>query len=461
MIMGDPLSTDHEKLLIVEDEGELRKQMKWGLSEEYHILEAADRSQTLDIFRSEHPLVITLDLGLPPDEVGVGEGFAILEQVLEMDPTVKVIIITGRDERTHALKAIGQGAYDFLPKPMDFQDLRMVLKRAFTVAGLEREYRELRNQVRPSGFEGMLGDSPQMQEVYEKIRKVATTEVPVLVVGESGTGKELAARAIHDLSSRREGPFVAINCGAIPENLLESELFGHEKGAFTGAHVQRIGRIEMARSGTLFLDEIGELPLSLQVKLLRFLQDQRIERVGGRQMIHVDTRIVAATNRDLQQSILEESFREDLYYRLGVVNIKIPPLRDREEDVLLLATAFLGSYSSSVGQKKNLSLSPAAVRAISAYHWPGNIRELENRVKRAVIMTEGRRIQPGDLELDTQEGSFPLGGTLKEAREKVERELIRGLMKRHGGNLTKVARELDISRPALYDLMKKLDIKKT
>jgi len=319
--------TEKNSLLIVDDDENLRKQMKWGLGDEYQVYEAADRDQALEVFQSEQPLVMTLDLGLPPDAEGVQEGFAILGQVLEADPTVKVIVITGRDEKTHALEAIGQGAYDFISKPVQLEDLHIILKRAFTVARLEREYQDLLRKVGVEGFEGMLGDSPQIGKVYDKIRKVATTEVSVLVVGESGTGKELAAKAIHELSSRMEGPFVVINCGAIPENLLESELFGHEKGAFTGAHVQRVGRIEMARGGTLFLDEIGELPPALQVKLLRFLQDQQIERVGGRQSIRVDTRVVAATNRDLQQSIRENSFREDLYYRLSVVTITIPPLR--------------------------------------------------------------------------------------------------------------------------------------
>ncbi len=451
--------TDKKSLLIVDDDEDLRKQMKWGLGDKYQVHEAADRDQALEAFRLEQPLVMTLDLGLPPDEEGVQEGFAILEQVLGSDPTVKVIIITGRDEKTHALEAIGQGAYDFISKPIQLEDLHIILKRAFKVGRLEREYLDLRRKVSVGEFEGMLGDSPQVLEVYDKIRKVATTEVPVLVVGESGTGKELAAQAIHGLSLRRDGPFVAINCGAIPENLLESELFGHEKGAFTGAHVQRVGRVEMARGGTLFLDEIGELPLALQVKLLRFLQDQKIERVGGRQSIHVDTRVVAATNKDLQRSIREETFREDLYYRLCVVTITIPPLREREGDVLLLANAFLANYIA-VTKKKALAFSVAAIRAMEAYPWPGNIREMENRVKRAVIMAEGAKIQPRDLELEGVGKELRTGRTLKEARANVERELILRAMGRHNGNLTQAALDLDISRPALYDLMKKLDIRK-
>ncbi|MDF1527188.1 MAG: PEP-CTERM-box response regulator transcription factor [bacterium] len=452
--------TDKNSLLIIDDDEDLRKQMKWGLGDEYEVYEAGDRDQALGAFQLAQPLVLTLDLGLPPDEEGVQEGFTILEHVLESDPAVKVIIITGRDEKKHALEAIGHGAYDFISKPVHLEDLRIILKRAFKVARLEKEYWELRRKVSVEGFEGMLGDSPQMGEVYDKIRKVATTEVPVLVVGESGTGKELAARAIHGLSLRREGPFVPINCGAIPENLLESELFGHEKGSFTGAHVQRVGRIEMARGGTLFLDEIGELPLALQVKLLRFLQDQNIERVGGRQSIHVDTRVVAATNRDLQQSLREESFREDLYYRLSVVTITIPPLRERVGDILLLANAFLRNYLAAAPGKKKLAFSTSAVRAMESYSWPGNIREMENRVKRAVIMAESLKVQPGDLELGSVEKQKKTGRTLKETRESVERELILETMNRRGGNLSQVARDLDVSRPALYDLLKKLCINK-
>ena len=446
-------------LLIVDDDEDLRKQMKWGLGQDYQVHEAADRQQAVEVFQDVYPLVITLDLGLPPDEEGVEEGFAVLDSVLELNPRVKVIIITGRDEKAHALEAIGRGAYDFISKPVSLEDLHIILKRAFHVAHLEGEYQNLQQRVNLGEFQEMLGASPQMTDVYEKLRKVATTEVPVLIFGESGTGKELAARAIHNLSARRDKPFVAINCGAIPENLLESELFGHEKGAFTGAHVQRVGRIEMAQGGTLFLDEIGELPLSLQVKLLRFLQDQQIERVGGRQVIQVNTRIVAATNRDLQQSILDENFREDLYYRLGVVNITIPPLRDRGGDILLLANSFLDNYLV-VSPNKKLAFSPAARRALGSYSWPGNIREMENRVKRAVIMAEGTRIQPDDLELAVNGQVVRKGRTLREARESVERELIVAAMEGHKGNLTQVARDLDISRPALYDLMKKLDIRK-
>jgi two-component system NtrC family response regulator len=340
------------KLLIVDDDTDISSQMKWGLIGDYDVFVAGDRPEALDIFKKECPAVVTLDLGLPPQAGGVEEGFLALAEILEHDPLSKVIIITGRDEKEHALAGIGGGAYDFLTKPIQLDELQVIIRRAIHVSRLEHEHSELQKQLGGESFEGMLGTSPQMQEVYEMIRKVATTDASVLIVGESGTGKELAALAVHRRSARKEGPFVAINCGAIPETLLESELFGHEKGAFTGAHIQRKGRIESAHGGTLFLDEIGELPFQLQVKLLRFLQEERIERVGGRQEIVVDARVLAATNTDIDQALRDGRFREDLYYRLRVVTISMPPLREREEDILLLAKAFLQRYAS--GSKKRI-----------------------------------------------------------------------------------------------------------
>jgi two-component system NtrC family response regulator len=334
----------------------------------------------------------------------------------------------------------------------------VVLSRAFYISQLEHEYHKLKQLLREESFEGMLGTSPQMQEVFSSIRKVATTEVPVLIVGESGTGKELVAKAIHMNSSRRESPFVVINCSAIPETLLESELFGHEKGAFTGAHIQRKGRFEMAQGGTLFLDEIGELSLPLQVKLLRFLQEQKIERVGGREAIAVDARVLAATNKDLNQAIKEGKFREDLYYRLGVVTISLPPLRGREGDILLLANALLQRYAHE-NVKKITDFTPDAIRTIKTYPWPGNVRELENRVKRAVIMAEGQKITPTDLELNISYSKYESKG-LKEVRETVEREMIQNVLVKNKRNITKAAEELGISRPTLYELMEKLGIEK-
>ena len=446
------------KLLIVEDDEAIRTPMKWVLSEDYEILLAEDRVTAMDLFKRETPSVVTLDLGLPPYPSEVREGFAALNEMLSHDGFAKIIVITGQGEKDHALKAIGQGAYDFLCKPTQIDELKVVLQRAFYVSQLERENRELQLQSSGEPFATMLGASPEIQEVFASIRKVATTEVPVLITGESGTGKELVAKAIHQLSTRKTSPFVVINCSAIPEALLESELFGHEKGAFTGAHIQRKGRFETAQGGTLFLDEIGELPLSLQVKLLRFLQEQRIERVGGREEIFVDVRIMAATNRDLMESIREGRFREDLYYRLGVVTIALPPLREREGDIMLLATSFSPKYSTE-NKKKIKGFTAEAIRALETYHWPGNVRELENRIKRAVIMAEGSKITPQDLELAPQHAGYE-GRGLKEAREGFEKDFILRVLSRNKGNLTKAAEELRIHRSTLYELMEKLGIKR-
>jgi two-component system NtrC family response regulator len=395
-----------------------------------------------------------MDLGLPPDPAGVAEGFQALAEALAANPHVKVVVVTGRLEKEHALRAIAQGAYDYFCKPIDIQDLKVVLGRALRVHELEEENRRLRSSSLDEAFQGMLGTSQPMQDAFAKIRKVAGTDASVLLTGESGTGKELAARAIHALSDRGKGPFVAINCGAIPETLLESELFGHEKGAFTGAHIQRKGRIEMAESGTLFLDEIGDLSPPLQVKLLRYLQEQTIERVGGREQIAVDARVIAATHRDLVQALREGQFREDLYYRLGVVVIALPPLRERDGDILLLATALLQRYVSEF-RKRISGFSQQAVRALEAHNWPGNVRELENRVKRAVIMADGPKLAPHDLELEPKHGRFE-GAGLREAREALEREMIERAVAKTHGNLTQAASELGISRPTLYDLMEKL-----
>ena len=448
--------TDKPKLLIVEDDSSIATQMKWALAQDYEIFIAEDRPKALEIFIKEQPPVVTLDLGLPPHPGEVREGFLALTEMLSKDSHVKVVVITGQGEKDHALKAIGEGGYDFFCKPIQVDELKVVLNRAFYVSQLEHEYRKLKQQLREKSFEGMLGTSPQMQEVFASIRKVATTEVPVLITGESGTGKELVAQAIYKNSSRWEYPFVIINCSAIPETLLESELFGHEKGAFTGAHIQRKGRFEMAQGGTLFLDEIGELSLALQVKLLRFLQEQKIERVGGREAIPVDARVLAATNKDLNQAIKEGKFREDLYYRLGVVTITLPPLREREGDGLLLATVLLQKYTDE-NKKRITGFTPQAIQTLKTYSWPGNIRELENRIKRAVIMAEDKKVTPMDLELDFPYSKYESSG-LKEAREALEKDLIQKALNKNKGNITKVAEELRISRPTLYELMEKLGI---
>ncbi len=444
------------KLLIVDDDEEIRTQMKWALAKDYEILLAEDRPSALETFRSAQPHVVLLDLGLPPHPGNPEEGLAALSELLAVDNSTKVVIISGQGEKENALNAIGAGAYDFLGKPIEVEELKLLLKRCFYVAQLEREYRHLQQLMHGETFEGMLGTSPLMRTVFESIRKVATTDAPVLLLGESGTGKEMAALAIHRKSARKDGPFITINCSAIPETLLESELFGHEKGAFTGAHAQVKGRIETANGGTLFLDEIGEMPLPIQVKLLRFLQEKRIERVGGRQQIQIDARVIAATNADLKKSMADGSFREDLFYRLAVVQIVLPPLRDRETDIRLLAKSFLKRFGGPLN-KTGLTFDQEALRAISRHQWPGNVRELENRVRRAVIMAEGKRLTAPDLELTPGAGGDH-AATLNAAREALERDMIQQALRKHSGKISPAAAELGVSRPTLYDLMEKLAI---
>jgi two-component system, NtrC family, response regulator len=444
------------KLLIVDDDEEIRTQMKWALAQDYEILLAQDRPSALELFRTAHPAVVLLDLGLPPHPGNPEEGLATLSDLLSNDGATKVVIISGQGEKENALRAIGAGAYDFLGKPVEVEELKLLLKRCFHVAHLEREYRQMQRLLQGQGFEGMLGTSHRMQQVFDSIRKVATTDAPVLILGESGTGKELAAQAIHRKSSRKDGPFIAINCSAIPETLLESELFGHEKGAFTGAHAQLKGRIETANGGTLFLDEIGEIPLPVQVKLLRFLQQKTIERVGGRQEIQIDARVIAATNADLKKGMADGSFREDLFYRLAVIQIVLPALRARETDIQLLAQSFLQRFAVLNG-KSGLAFGQEALRAINHHKWPGNVRELENRVRRAVIMAEGKRLTVSDLEL-AEVMAAPQASTLKDAREGLEREMIQQALRKHSGKITAVAAELGVSRPTLYELMDKLGI---
>jgi two-component system NtrC family response regulator len=377
-----------------------------------------------------------------------------LANMLEVDPLLKVVVVTGQDEKENGMEAIGQGAYDFFCKPVNIDELKVVLDRAVHVQQLERQRLDLVENNQCDSFEGIVGSSPQIQTVFSTIRKISSSSAPVLIVGESGTGKELVARAIHERSSRKHGPFIAINCGAIPENLLESELFGHEKGAFTGAHVQRQGRVEMAQGGTLFLDEIGELSGALQVKLLRFLQQHEIERVGGRSLIHVDARVLAATNMDLTKAMADGQFREDLYYRLAVVVISMPPLRERQGDIQLLAEAFLQRQAAA--QNKGLVFTPKTVKALASHDWPGNVRELENRIQRAAIMAEDGRITPKDLGI--AEFSQYEGFGLEKARQAVERQMIESALVRNKGNMTRTAAELEISRPSLYELIEKLGI---
>lgn len=447
-----------QKLLIIDDDEDLRTQMKWALVNDYDVALAEDRESAVAAMQKDQPMVVTLDLGLPPQPAGVEEGFAVLDDILNDFSDTKVIIITGRGEKEYALRAVEKGAYDFFYKPIQLDELKIVLQRAYHVAQLEQEQRALRQRLSGAHFEGMIGTNQKMLEVFSKIRKVASTDEPVLILGESGTGKELVAHALHNQSLRQQAKFVPINCGAIPENLIESELFGHEKGAFTGAHIQRKGKFELADGGTLFLDEIGELPLNLQVKLLRFLQDGIVERVGGRETISVNARIVAATNRDLEDAMKNGKFREDLFFRLGVINMTLPPLRERNEDILLLAKAFLDRYAQT-NKKRIKGYTNQALDAIEQYAWPGNVRELENRIKRAVIMTDEKKITAQDLEI-----ADPLHQvkrvSLKDARDIVEKEMVVKALARNDGNLTKASVELGVSRPTLYDLMDKYGIPK-
>jgi two-component system NtrC family response regulator len=447
------------KLLIVDDDEEIRTQMKWAVGQDYDVLLAGDRAEALETFGSLRPAVTILDLGLPPRPNDPEEGLATLSDLLALERSAKVIILSGQEEKENALRAVGAGAYDFLCKPVDIEQLKFLLQRCFYVANLEKEYRDMQQSLETEVFEGMLGTSPQMHGVFAAIRKVATANAPVLLLGESGTGKEIAALAIHRRGLRKDGPLIAINCNAIPENLLESELFGHEKGAFTGAHMQRKGLIESAAKGTLFLDEIGDLPLPIQVKLLRFLQEQTFMRVGGRQEIQSDARVIAATNADLKQATTNGTFREDLYFRLAVVIINLPPVRKRGDDVITMATEFLRRFAEQAG-KPALTFTPETLRAVRQHDWPGNVRELQNRIHRAVIMADGKRITVRDLELTDATQALPVT-TLKAAREHAERELIQQALKRNAGKISAASIDLGISRPTLYELIEKLGISST
>ena len=449
-----------EKLLITDDSDEIRTQMKWGFSKEYDVILAKDGKESLALFTKYMPRVTILDLGLPPHENGTDEGFRCLQQMFWLNPAAKVIVLTGNDQRENALKAIEMGAYDFYQKPANLDELRVIVRRAFHLSSIEEQNRSLHNaleqQTSPIG--GIIGHCSEMQSVFSTMRKVASSDASILIQGESGTGKELVARAIHSMSLRKGGPFIPINCGAIPETLLETELFGHEKGAFTGAHAQLQGKVEYAQNGTLFLDEIGELPALLQVKLLRFLQDKTIQRVGGREDVVVDTRILAATSKDLTQEMKENRFREDLFYRLGVVLIKVPPLRERKDDLMVLATYFLKRYSDLYDKRVRGFNSPA-IESMEAYEWPGNIRELENRIQRAVLLSEGSLVNSVDLgfeERQTNQVALQIEvSTLKEAKERVEKGMVLSALDKYAGNIAKASEELGISRPTLYDILKK------
>ena len=437
------------KLLIVEDDEGLSSQYRWAFPE-FQLLFATSRVPALAIVAREQPPVVLMDLGLPPAPDGVSEGFATLDAVLALAPHTKVVVVTSHDDRSHALRAVAAGAYDFCEKSVEIQLLRGVTLRAHRLFELEAENRRLNETVSPGAVRRLVTRDPGMLKICRDVERLATTNVTVLLAGESGTGKEALALALHELGPRARGPFVAINCGAIPEALLESELFGHERGAFTGAVARSIGKIESAQKGTLFLDEIGDLPFALQVKLLRFLQEQVIERIGGRGTIPVDVRVVSATNQGLDQLVAAGHFRSDLYYRLNPVTVRIPPLRDRPGDPLLLARLFLGRFRVEFGRSVR-GFNAGARATIEAHPWPGNVRELENRVKRGVLMAEGPLIEPADLELEPVDHEPTLD--LRTVRLQAERVALTRALARAGGTLSAAARLLGISRPTLYDLL--------
>jgi two-component system NtrC family response regulator len=443
-------------LLIVEDDPALQKQMRWSF-DRFETLTAGDRETALAQVRRHQPPVVTMDLGLPPDADATSEGFLLLEQILAIAPDTKVIVLTGQNDRTNALRAVDLGAYDFFAKPFEPDLLNLTIDRAFRLYDLQQENRRLEAMRQPDALSGLMTRDPEMLRVCRVIEKVANATATVLLLGESGTGKELLARGVHQASPRRNERFVAINCAAIPDNLLESELFGYEKGAFTGAAKTTPGKIETAHRGTLFLDEIGDLPLALQAKLLRFLQERVIERVGGRQEIPVDVRIVCATHQDLNELIKSGGFREDLYYRLAEIVTMIPPLRDRVGDPALLANAFVRRFAQEQN-RGSMSLTPEAVRAIEAHGWPGNVRELENCIKRAVIMADGNQIGVDDVGLST-EAEDPLALDLRTVREAAEKRAVIMALGRANGNVVKAAEILGVSRPTLYDLMHRLGLK--
>ena len=444
--------SEKPKLLVVEDDAGLQRQLKWSYEDQEVIL-AGDREAALDALRTHQPAVVTLDLGLPPDPDGVTEGFATLEAILATRPNTKVIVASGHGARESARRAIAMGAFDFYHKPVDIDELGLIVRRAYHVAELEAENRRLA-EAGSSGDKvlgGIVTAAPEMIKVARMVERVATANVSVMLLGASGTGKELLAKGLHNASARAGEAFVAINCAAIPENLLESELFGYEKGAFTGAVKTQPGKIEMAEGGTLFLDEVGDIPLPLQVKLLRFLQERVIERVGGRKTIPVDVRIVCATHQDLDAMIAAGRFREDLFYRLAEIVVRIPGLKERPGDAVLLAQYFLTRFARENGRDFK-GLTPDAIAAIADWPWPGNVRELENRMKRAVIMAEGSRLTAADLDLVNSSDEAAL--TLKVARETADRQAIRRAMLRADGNVSTAAKFLGVSRPTLYDLLK-------
>ena len=446
-------------LLVIEDDPGLQKQLRWSFKG-YEVTIAGDRESALNQLRALKPAVVTLDLGLPPDPANASVGLAVLEEIRQISPHTKVIVVTGNDDRENALKAIGLGAYDFYQKPIDPDVLALIIDRAYRLHELEKDYRELQRHHPDTALKGIIAASPQMLKVCRTIEKVAPTNVTTLLLGESGTGKEIIARAIHGLSTRADKPFVAINSAAIPETLLESELFGYEKGAFTGATKQSPGKLEYADGGTFFIDEVGDLPPALQAKILRFLQERVIERIGGRKEIPIDVRVVCATHQDLTRLIQEGRFREDLYYRISEIVIEIPPLRDREGDIILLARSILNRLNNDAGGKKK-NFSDDALNALCRHKWPGNVRELENKVRRGFIISDSQQISAEDLELEDallDNAELP-SLELRQVRERAERSAILDAMARSNNNISQAADMLSVSRPTLYDLIKKYNLK--
>jgi two-component system NtrC family response regulator len=450
------VSKEKRYLLIVEDDKGLQSQLRWAF-EDFEVVICGDREEAIGQLRRVQPGVVLLDLGLPPDPGGVTEGLATLQEILSLTPATKIIVVTGDHDRSNAVKAIALGAYDFYQKPVEPEILSLIVERAYRVHELELENRRLQQYRMESPLAGIIATSPQMLDVCRTIEKVAPTDITTLLLGASGTGKERFAQAIHSLSTRANKKIVAINCAAIPENLLESELFGYEKGAFTGAAQTTPGKIEYADGGTLFLDEIGDLPMELQAKLLRFLQERVVERVGGRKEIPVDVRIICATHQDIEALIQQGRFREDLYYRVSEITIDIPPLKDREGDALVLAKAFLQRFVQELGSKVK-GFDPAATKAIETYDWPGNVRELESRIKRSIIMADGPYITTRDLQLNSGESeTSPLN--LKQVRENAERKAILRALAHCDDNISEAANLLGVTRPTLYSLLEKLGLK--
>ncbi|WP_136632341.1 PEP-CTERM-box response regulator transcription factor [Marinobacter salsuginis] len=445
------------RLLIVEDDPGLQSQMRWCFSEDLEVAVAADRESALAALRRNEPDVVTLDLGLPPDPGGASEGFLLLEEILRLSPMTKIIVVTGREDKENAVKAIGMGASDFYQKPLDADILTFVVNRAFRLAELERENRELARHRNGTCIKGIVAASPQMLAVCRTLEKVAPTDVTTLITGETGTGKELLARALHDLSHRSDKPFAAINCAAIPENLLESELFGFEKGSFTGATQSKKGKIESANGGTLFLDEIGDMPMPLQAKLLRFLQERVVDRVGSVKPIPVDVRVVCATHRNVRHLIDQETFREDLYYRISEITLDVPALREREGDAIVVAQSLLQSLGKQM-DRPNLVFDEDAIRAIKAHPWPGNVREMINKVKRATIMAEGKKVTANDLELDSGIEGPESQINLRQVRENAERAAIMQALQFCNYNIARASRLLGVTRPTLYNLTDKYKI---